>query len=188
MALAYHVVFGTYGFWLPNDPRGSWSRFVGAWELVRFGKSTKVNTRDSLARAPHDQELREAAKAALKYPPVHLSPQQVLAVGDGFDKARRESGYAVHACSILPEHVHLVIGRHDRSINQIAGHFKARATQQLSAAGIWALESPVWAAKCWKVFLDTPVAVARAIEYVEVNPARDGKPPQCWSFVTPFAS
>ena len=21
--LAYHVIFGAYGFWLPNDPRGS---------------------------------------------------------------------------------------------------------------------------------------------------------------------
>jgi hypothetical protein len=28
--LAYHVVLGAYGFWLPNDPRGSWSDFVGS--------------------------------------------------------------------------------------------------------------------------------------------------------------
>ncbi len=45
MALAYHVIFGTYGFWLPNDPRGSWSTFVGSWELYRFGKATKVTDR-----------------------------------------------------------------------------------------------------------------------------------------------
>jgi len=24
--IAYHIVFGAYGFWLPNDPRGSWVR------------------------------------------------------------------------------------------------------------------------------------------------------------------
>jgi hypothetical protein len=35
--LAYHVVFGAYGFWLPNDPRGSWSDFVASWELFRAG-------------------------------------------------------------------------------------------------------------------------------------------------------
>jgi hypothetical protein len=28
MILGYHVIFGAYGFWLPNDPRGSWSDFV----------------------------------------------------------------------------------------------------------------------------------------------------------------
>lgn len=27
--LGAHVIFGAYGFWLPNDPRGSWSEFVG---------------------------------------------------------------------------------------------------------------------------------------------------------------
>src|SRR5438552_2353693 len=38
----YHVIFGTYWFWLPNDPRGSWSNFVASWELARFGAATKV--------------------------------------------------------------------------------------------------------------------------------------------------
>ena len=44
MVHGYHAIFGTYGFWLPNDPRGSWSDFVGAWELVRFGKPMKSLT------------------------------------------------------------------------------------------------------------------------------------------------
>ncbi len=33
MIHAYHVIMGAYGFWLPNDPRGSWSAFVGAGNL-----------------------------------------------------------------------------------------------------------------------------------------------------------
>ncbi len=37
MIVGYHIIFGMYGFWLPNDPRGSWSDFVGSWELYRFG-------------------------------------------------------------------------------------------------------------------------------------------------------
>ena len=49
MILASHVIFSTYGFWLPNDPRGSWSDFVGNWELTRFGKATTVTTHRSLA-------------------------------------------------------------------------------------------------------------------------------------------
>ena len=39
MIVGYHVIFGVYGFWLPNDPRGSWSEFVASWELARFGKA-----------------------------------------------------------------------------------------------------------------------------------------------------
>ena len=187
VVLGYHVIFGVYGFWLPNDPRGSWSDFVGCWELARFGKATSVNTRRSLAGVTHDRDLREQAKKVLKFPPVQFSGRQALAVSQGFDQARQEGGYVMHACSILPEHVHLVIARHPRPIGRIVGHFKARATQRLSAEGLWPEAGrPVWAKKGWKVFLNTRQAVARAIEYVEKNPAKEGKPPQRWSFVTPF--
>ncbi|MFH1919003.1 MAG: hypothetical protein ABIP48_03825 [Planctomycetota bacterium] len=187
MVWGYRVVFGMYGFWLPNDPRGSWSDFVGSWELVRFGKATKTNTRRSLAHVEHDRQLRERAKKALKYRPVHLSDPEVAAVARGFDQARQEGGYAVHACSILPEHVHLVIGRHERRIGRIVGHFKARATQRLSAEAFWPKDGrPVWAERAWKVFLNSPQDVARAIAYVMENPDKERKPKQRWSFVAPF--
>ena len=34
-ALAYHFAFSLYGFWLPNDPRGSYSTRVGAGRRLR---------------------------------------------------------------------------------------------------------------------------------------------------------
>jgi hypothetical protein len=129
MVLAYHVIFGAYGFWLPNDPRGSWSTFVGRWELVRFGKATTVTTTSSLARKQHDREARLAAKQSLLFPPVRFTGVQALAVAKGFATAMAESGYVVHACAILPGHVHLVIARHSRNVEQNVGHMKARATQ-----------------------------------------------------------
>ena len=168
MILAYHVIFGTYGFWLPNDPRGSWSDFVGAWELVRFSKATKTSQRRSVAHVPHDRHLREEAKRALKYPPVVFSGRQALAVSVGFDHARGESGYVIHACSILPEHVHLVIGRsEERRVERMVGHLKARSTQQLSAAGLWPADKrPVWGENMWKVFLDASAEIDDAVKYV----------------------
>jgi len=130
MALAWHVIFGAYGFWLPNDPRGSWSDFVGRWELVRFGKATKVNVPWSLAAVEHDERLRLEAKRALKFPAVQFTGRQALAVAHGFKRACEEGGYAACACSIMPEHVHLVIARHERDIGRIIGHLKTRATQR----------------------------------------------------------
>ncbi len=186
-ALAYHVIFGTYGFWLPNDPRGSWSKYVASWELLRFGRATEVQTGRSLASVPHDQERRQAAKLALKYPPVQLSGRQALAVIRGFDRALQESGYVVHACSILPDHVHMVIADFPRRVRRIVGHFKARATQQLIAEGLWLGDGrPVWAEHSWTVFLNAPSEVTGAIAYVEDNPPREGKRRQRWSFVTPY--
>jgi len=186
MVIAYHVVFSTYGFWLPNDPRGSWSHFVGAWELVRFGKATRVNTTRSVAADAHDRRLRREAKAALKHPPAAFTGERALAVGQGFAQAAREGDYAVYACAILPEHVHMVIGRSPRSVGRIVGHFKARATQRLKEGGLWPDEDqPVWGKKTWKVFLYEPEDVHRAVAYVESNPEREGKPRQRWSFVAP---
>ena len=58
MIHGYHAIFGAYGFWLPNDPRGSWSDFVGAWELFRFGPTTKSLERKTELNAKERAALR----------------------------------------------------------------------------------------------------------------------------------
>jgi len=118
MPLAYHVVLGAYGFWLPNDPRGSWSDFVGGIELLRYGAARRATTTRSVAGVKHDEGLRLAAKRALKSPATCFSGKQALAVGQGFRKACTEGGYVVFACAILPEHAHLIVRDHERAITQ----------------------------------------------------------------------
>ena len=103
--LAFHAIFGMYGFWLPNDPRGSWSKWIGSWELFRDGKATKVDTRRSLAHRPHDRQRRLAAKQTLKYPPVVLDGYQAKAIAIGFGRASAEHGFAIHAARSCPSTV-----------------------------------------------------------------------------------
>jgi len=193
MILGSHTTFCAYGFWLPNDPRGSWSDFVRAWELVRFGKATKVATCRSVAHVQHDAALRPQAKSALRYPPVVFTGRQAQSIGNGFARAVTDSGYVIHACSILPQHVHVVLAPHERGYRRIAGHLKARATQQLLADGLHPLSSPAhgtasapspWARLAWHVYLKDALAFRRAIRYVRDNPLKEGKPPQHWTFVT----
>jgi len=118
---------------------------------------------------------------------VRFTGRQALAVAHGFDRARTEGDYTVHACAILPEHVHLVIGRHQRRIDRIAAHLKGRATQQLSIEKVWLRdECPVWTERFWKVYLNTDDDVDRAVRYTYNNPRKENKPRQAWSFVTPY--
>src|ERR1700676_5716958 len=105
MVLGYHAIVGAYGFWLPNDPRGSWSDFVGSWELFRYGPATKTAETRSLAYDEHDQAKRLAAKHALKYPPVQFTGLQAREIGQGFANYVASSGLVVWACAILPDHV-----------------------------------------------------------------------------------
>jgi REP element-mobilizing transposase RayT len=196
MILATHAIFSTYGFWLPNDPRGSWSKFVGSWELLKYGKATTVSIRRSIAYKPHDADVRRAAKTALKYPPAQFTGIQARAVAHGFSKAISQRSYVLYACCILPDHVHMVIGRHSRPAREIVGHLKFAATRELlrvklhpfelADSGNDQLPSP-WVRGGWTVFLNSPQDVRRAIRYVENNPLKEGKRRQSWAFVTPYA-
>ena len=136
MVIGFHVILTAYGFWLPNDPRGSWSDFVGAWELVRFGRATKTDERRSLAREPHDRRARARAKKVLKYPAVRFTGRQASAIGRGFGALVNRSALSICACSILPEHTHLVVEQHRYPIEQIANLLKGAATRQLMSEGL----------------------------------------------------
>src|SRR5437016_3459581 len=76
MVLGYHAIWGVYGFWLPNDPRGSWSKEVWAPQLRTFGPARKTTERRSLAQEPHNRSRRRIAKNALIYPAVKFNEQQ----------------------------------------------------------------------------------------------------------------
>lgn len=196
MVYGYHVILSAYGFWLPNDPRGSWSAFVRSWELTRFGEATKVDHGRSVARAPHDRNLRFAAKQALKYPAVRFTGEQAVAIAKGFARYVERSGVTIWACAILPEHVHLVLARHRYQAEEMMIQLKANATNQLRTDGLHplaayprrngSLPSP-WGEHGWKVYLDCEEDIQRAIRYVENNPVREGKRRQTWSCVTAFA-
>src|SRR5258708_34578914 len=131
MVLASHVIFTAYGFWLPNDPRGSWSDFVGSWELFRHGRAPKTSETVSVAHRPHDQAERLAAKQALKRPAVAFTGIQARAVGRSFAQYAARSGLQIHACAILPDHIHLVQARHRLTVESLVIQLKGDATQCL---------------------------------------------------------
>jgi REP element-mobilizing transposase RayT len=197
MVHGYHLILPMYGFWLPNDPRGSWSEYVRAWELACFGKSTRQIERISLKElTPEQIERRNAAKNALQFPPVVLTGLQAAGIGRGFSTKVALSNYTVWACAILPEHTHLVIARHTYEVEKIANLLKGAATRQLKEEGCHPLAQfnrpdgktpPMWSSHQWKVYLDSEEAIEEAIHYVEMNPMKEGKPDQQWSLVTPFA-
>ena len=197
MVHAYHVILPHYGFWLPNDPRGSWSLFVASWELVRFGKTTRYLEQRTLAQlTPEEIALRDAARKALRYSPVTLNGRQALSVANGFRDQAAKSGYGLHACSILPEHTHLVVARHRYKVERIANLLKGAATRTLIQDNLHPLAEyakpgnrppGMWARHHWKTYLDSDEAIENAIAYVIENPIKEGNPRQTWSWITPYA-
>jgi len=194
--LAFHGIFGAYGFWLPNDPRGSWSSWVGSWDLYRFGPATKVLARHSLAHLPHDRASRLKAKHALRFPPVAFTGTQARAIGKGFASAIQKHGFECYACAILKDHFHVVIRTTTMSPGQAIGKLKRAAGEKLIGSDLHPLKQeagdrsqppPCFARRAWKVYLDTEDDLRRSIAYVQLNPLKEGLRAQRWSFVqTPW--
>jgi REP element-mobilizing transposase RayT len=126
---------------------------------------------------------------------VVFDGQQAQSVANGFAQMADKSGYRIHACSILPQHVHVVIGRHKYKVESVVRLLKGEASRTLDEDHRHPLAQyrqpddtlpTPWASRCWKVFLDTPEDIQRAIEYVENNPIKEAKRAQKWRFVVPY--
>ncbi|MCH8164218.1 MAG: transposase [Planctomycetes bacterium] len=195
MVLAYHLILSAYGFWLPDDERGSWSQFVRAYELARFGPATKTTTRRSVAHRRYDPIRRDAMLAALARKPVVFDGHQARAVARGLSDYAARSPVPIYACAVMPNHAHLVVGRSRLLIERVCEQLKGAATAQLNREGRHPfagqsyrngrLPTP-WARKGWWVFLDRAADIRRAIRYVNANPVRTGLRPQRWLFVTAY--
>jgi REP element-mobilizing transposase RayT len=195
MLRGFHVICTTYGFWLPNDERGSGSDYVRADHLTKFGPANPVSTRKSVARKPFDRKIRKLAREELKYPYIRFTGKQARCVGLAFKEEIEKYGGIIHACAILPDHFHLVVAQHRYDIRLFIARLKGAATKKLRADGLHpflrfplsdgSLPSP-WGRKPWVVYLWNDEEIRREIKYVNDNPIRIGLPEQHWSFITPF--
>lgn len=194
MIHGYHVTWGTYGHWLPNDPRGSWSKTVQSKALQKLGNAKKTVERSSVSTKELYQWKR-ISQEALEHPAVVLTGEQALEIALGFKEFILKSSLAVWAFSILPDHLHFVWGRHRYKSEVTCNLLKGAATQRLTQVGLHPFESyqmehgvlpAIWAERQWIEYLDSEQSIDNAIRYVEDNPIRIGKKKQEWSFVTPF--
>lgn len=196
--LGWHLIFSTYGFWLPNDPRGSGSSGVRAQHIYDAGcEATKVYTRKSVAHRAHDFHLRQMAKDSLKFPAVQLNGIQARAVARGIGAMVPKVQMVIHAFSIMPDHVHAVIAAHRFDGDELIACFKRAGTRGLNSEQLnpmrayqkadGRLPSP-WGGRGWKVMVFRAEQMKSTIRYVEQNPRRAGLKVQSWSFVVPFVA
>jgi hypothetical protein len=64
MILAYHSIFSMYGFWLPNDPRGSGSDYVASIENNPLKEGKRLQNWPFVFPFAPDEAIRMAIEAA----------------------------------------------------------------------------------------------------------------------------
>jgi REP element-mobilizing transposase RayT len=187
MALGYHLIWTAYGWWLPNDPRGSGSGETRVSSLRPLGDIHLGRK----AVQPPASELRhflQQSKDHLKYEPRVFTADEVQIIADAFRSVIRDNKYACHACVIMPEHVHLLMGRRLAPAEAIVAALREASRDALIAAKCFPPTHAVWTAGQRIIYKSTPAAMIACIKYIEDNPLEIGGLKQSWDFVTAYDS
>lgn len=185
MVIAYHLVWTAYGWWLPNDPRGSMSHCIRSDVLQELGELHYGKKRVQCA-SEEIREFYEHAAAKLRYAPALFTGDEVELVGRAFAEVTGAQRYTCYACAIMPDHVHILVRKHRDQAEEMIGHLQRESHLILRGAGLRDLEHPVWGGKGWKVFLDSAGDIRRTVKYIEQNPIKMGLTRQRWGFVTRY--
>ena len=179
MIIAYHAIFTTYGTWLPNDPRGSFSVQIYNQALKALGQIKRGRQNPQPAR-PVLRRFWTAAEPRLSRPPYFINDSTRPIVADGFARVVDRLGVGIHQCAIMNDHVHILVARSGYRIEYLVNQLKGAATRVLGE------KRTPWARGAWKVFIDSHEALYAAAEYIRANPITAGLAPQDWPFITPL--
>ena len=185
MVVGHHLIWTAYGWWLPNDPRGSNSHEIRVERIADLGDLHHGRK----AVQPSSAVLREfyaRAEAVLKHELLTFSDPAIEILGTSFARTVREAGYTCYACAIMPDHVHALIRRHRDKAERMIERLQADSAPALIAAGHRPPGHPVWGGPGWKVFLNTRADIERVVRYIQLNPIKACRPAQSWPFVTPY--
>ena len=186
IVIAHHLIWTAYGWWLPNDPRGSTSQAIACDVIAELGAlhhgRKRVQPAGGEVRAFYDR-----AKEVLEHPLRTFTDREIDCIADAFASAMAEHRYTCYACAIMPDHAHALIRKHKHHAEEMIANLQAtsRLAMGRSDSPRWGMH-PVWADGGWKVFLDHPDEVRRTIRYVDDNPAKMKRPHQGWPFVREY--
>lgn len=185
LVIAHHMMWTLYGWWLPNDPRGSTSRTIHNDLLAELGV---LHFGRKLVQ-PASRDLRgfyAGAASVLMHPLLEFSASDFDAVSRAIGDAIVECRYTCYACAVMPDHIHLVIRKHRDLAEHMIEKIQALSRERLVESGLRGGEHPAWTRGGWKVFLDHPDEVRRTITYIEQNPLKRGFRRQYWDWVVPY--
>ncbi len=182
LVIAHHLVWTAYGWWLPNDPRGSMSTAITSDTIAELGElhygRKKLQPCSAAIR-----DFYHRAESHLKHALLAFDADEVALVGEAFCQVVRDQRLTCYAGAIMPDHVHLLVRKHRLKAEEMIQQLQAASAAVLRTVGRRSPHHPVWGGPGWKVFLDHPDEVRRTICYIQQNPVKLRRPAQRWDFV-----
>ncbi len=186
MIIAHHLIWTAYGWWLPNDPRGSYSRTVATDVIAELGELHYGRKRVQPPGYVIREFYQQAAKV-LKHPLLKLDEPARAVIADAFATVIRRERYTCYACAIMPDHVHILIRVHKHDAKVMVERLQEFSRARLRETHHRVADHPTCTGGSgWRVFLDFPDEVRRTIRYIEQNPIKIRLPAQHWPFVQAY--
>lgn len=185
IVIAHHLIWTIYGYWLPNDPRGSSSNTIRNNIINDLGDLHHGRKQVQPASSEISKFYREAA-SVLRHELLLLNREDVTAIADSFTTTILDERYTCWACAIMPDHVHLLIRKHKHQAEQMIESFQLSSRSRLRDLSLRKQTHPLCGGPGWKVFQDHPDDVKRTVKYIKQNPIKIGLPPQNWDYVTEY--
>jgi REP element-mobilizing transposase RayT len=182
---AYHLIWTVYGYWLPNDPRGSMSKTIRNDVIAELGEIHYGRKRHQPTGRVVGQ-FQHAASDLLKHELLTFTDDEIVLIGEAFAQVVRRQCYTCYACAIMPDHVHLVVRKHRDKAEEMIDHFQEASALAMRRRPRHGENHPVWGGPEWKVFLFTQGDITRTNRYVEWNPEKARRPAQEWEFVVEY--
>jgi REP element-mobilizing transposase RayT len=185
LVIVYHLMWTAYGHWLPNDPRGSTSRHIASDVIAELGElhrgRCKIQPAVSVLR-----DFKQRASKVLKYPLLTFSLPDFPVIAEGIASAIAKNHYTCYACSVMPDHVHLLIRKHKHPAETMIEGLQESSRNRVIAERLRPPDHPVWTTGGCKVFLYHPVQIRRTIRYIVNNPVKWHLPRQRWPFIVQY--
>jgi REP element-mobilizing transposase RayT len=182
--MGIHLIWTSYGTWLPGDERGHWSPLFDFYgNLIECGG--KLNRTDLVTRKVALERMKEQAKI-LKDDELAVVAQTIGTLVRRPDRNSENPGLpSVYAAAIETMHVHLLLGPVRESIGTVAGRLKGRTSSDVLALPHNQGRERTWTAKYWKVFVFDAMALAAVKEYIENHNVRRGLAPAPFPWISP---
>lgn len=179
-----HLIWTTYGTWLPGDSRSHWSPLFDHYRQIRE-RGGKLN--------PADLTTRDIARERMRESPKFLTEAEIEIVADSLSRLVCHPGVpvqeprlpCVYAAAIEANHVHLLLGPLEELIAVVAGRLKGRTSSDVLALESNRGRERTWTAKYWKVFLFDALALDAVKKYIEEHNLRRGLPAAPYPWICP---
>src|SRR5580765_8514399 len=108
MIAGYHLIWTAYGWWLPNDPRGSNSHEIRTVALEPLGE---LHYGRKIIQPSRGELLRFYVKAqrVLKHELLTFAASDFPLLARAFAAAMTKFKYTCYTCAIMPDHIHMLI-------------------------------------------------------------------------------